>query len=61
MTIAKVLASGYLSLGAVMISKHIAIAIIEEGGEFFHGMTYSGHLLPGQLQKKILEFFAMKR
>ena len=30
MTIAKVLSCGYLSLEAVMISKHIAIAIIEE-------------------------------
>ena len=43
MTIAKGLSSGYLPLGAVLISKHIAKAIIEEGGEFFHGMTYSGH------------------
>ena len=43
MTIAKGLSSGYLPIGAVMISKHIAKVVIEEGGEFFHGMTYSGH------------------
>ena len=26
-----------------MISDHVTNVIVEEGGEFFHGMTYSGH------------------
>ncbi|MBO67658.1 MAG: aspartate aminotransferase family protein [Acidiferrobacteraceae bacterium] len=43
MPIAKGLSSGYLPIGAVMIADHIANVLIEEGGEFFHGMTYSGH------------------
>jgi putrescine aminotransferase len=43
MPIAKGLSSGYLPIGAVMVADHVANVIIEEGGEFFHGMTYSGH------------------
>jgi putrescine aminotransferase len=43
MPIAKGLSSGYLPIGAVMIADHVVNVIIEEGGEFFHGMTYSGH------------------
>jgi len=43
MPIAKGLSSGYLPIGAVMVADHIANVLIEEGGEFFHGMTYSGH------------------
>ena len=26
-----------------MVADHVANVLIEEGGEFFHGMTYSGH------------------
>ena len=43
MPIAKGLSSGYLPIGGVMVSEHIARIIIEEGGEFTHGMTYAGH------------------
>ena len=43
MPIAKGLSSGYLPIAAVMVADHVARVIIEEGGEFFHGMTYSGH------------------
>ena len=43
MPIAKGLSSGYLPIGAVMVSDQVARVLIEEGGEFFHGMTYSGH------------------
>ena len=43
MPIAKGLSSGYLPIGGVMVSEHIARVIIEEGGEFTHGMTYAGH------------------
>ena len=43
MPIAKGLSSGYLPIGGVMVADHVARVIIEEGGEFAHGMTYSGH------------------
>jgi len=43
MPIAKGLSSGYLPIAAVMVADRVARVLIEEGGEFFHGMTYSGH------------------
>lgn len=43
MTFAKGVTSGYLPLGGVMVSDRVADVLIEEGGEFFHGYTYSGH------------------
>ncbi len=43
MPIAKGLSSGYLPIGGVMVSDRVAETLIEEGGEFFHGFTYSGH------------------
>ncbi|MCB9957831.1 MAG: aspartate aminotransferase family protein [Rhodospirillaceae bacterium] len=43
MTLAKGLSSGYLPIGAVMVSDRVAGGLIEDGGEFFHGYTYSGH------------------
>ncbi|MFD1379937.1 aminotransferase class III-fold pyridoxal phosphate-dependent enzyme [Fodinicurvata halophila] len=43
MTLAKGITSGYLPLSAVMVSAHIAGKLIEQGGEFAHGYTYSGH------------------
>ncbi len=43
MTFAKGVTSGYLPLGGVMVSDRLADVLTEEGGEFFHGYTYSGH------------------
>jgi len=43
MTFAKGVTSGYLPLGGVMVSDRVADVLIERGGEFFHGYTYSGH------------------
>ncbi|MGH8597887.1 MAG: aminotransferase class III-fold pyridoxal phosphate-dependent enzyme, partial [Gammaproteobacteria bacterium] len=43
MTLAKGISSGYLPLGAVMVSEKIAEVMIGAGGEFNHGYTYSGH------------------
>jgi putrescine aminotransferase len=43
MSMAKGLTSGYLPLSAVMVGPRVAKALIEDGGEFFHGFTYSGH------------------
>src|SRR5690606_21397529 len=43
MTFAKGVSSGYLPLGGVMVSDRVADVLIDQGGEFFHGYTYSGH------------------
>ena len=43
MPMAKGLTSGYLPLSAVMVGERISASLIEEGGEFVHGFTYSGH------------------
>ncbi len=43
MVIAKGLSSGYLPIGGVMLSDAVAEVLIERGGEFNHGYTYSGH------------------
>ncbi|MFD2191241.1 aspartate aminotransferase family protein [Pistricoccus aurantiacus] len=43
MPIAKGLSSGYLPIGGVLVGDLVAETLIEEGGEFFHGFTYSGH------------------
>ena len=43
MPIAKGLSSGYMPIGGVMVSDKVADVLIEEGGEFSHGFTYSGH------------------
>jgi len=42
MTIAKGLSSGYQPIGGSIVSDKVA-SVIAEGGEFFHGYTYSGH------------------
>ena len=43
MSMAKGMSSGYLPIGGVMVSERVAKPLIEEGGEFYHGFTYSGH------------------
>jgi putrescine aminotransferase len=43
MPFAKGVTSGYLPMGGVLISDRVADVIIDKGGEFFHGYTYSGH------------------
>ena len=40
---AKGVTSGYLPLGGVLVNNRVANTIIDEGGEFAHGFTYSGH------------------
>ncbi len=42
-TLAKGLTSGYMPMSAVLVSDKIANYLIDEGGEFYHGFTYSGH------------------
>ena len=43
MTFAKGVTSGYVPLGGVMVGERVAKVLIEQGGEFEHGYTYSGH------------------
>ncbi len=43
MTFAKGVTSGYIPLGGVMVGERVAKVLIEQGGEFNHGYTYSGH------------------
>jgi putrescine aminotransferase len=43
MTFAKGVTSGYIPLGGVMVSDKVANVLIEKGGDFNHGFTYSGH------------------
>lgn len=43
MPIAKGMSSGYLPIGGVMVGDRIAEVLVDRGGEFHHGFTYSGH------------------
>ena len=43
MTFAKGVTSGYIPLGGVMVGDRVAKVLVEQGGEFNHGFTYSGH------------------
>ena len=43
MSMAKGMTSGYLPISAVMVHDRVADVLIEDGGEFNHGFTYSGH------------------
>jgi putrescine aminotransferase len=43
MTLAKGLSSGYQPIAAVMVGDRVARTLIDRGGEFLHGFTYSGH------------------
>jgi putrescine aminotransferase len=45
LTMAKGITSGYLPLGATMVSDEIT-AVLNDGGYLAHGFTYSGHPVP---------------
>ena len=42
-SIAKGLTSGYVPMGGLVLSRRIGDALVERGGVFAHGLTYSGH------------------
>ena len=42
-TFAKAVTSGYIPLGGMLVGNRVAQVLIEQGGEFNHGYTYSGH------------------
>jgi putrescine aminotransferase len=43
LTFAKAVTNGYIPLGGVMVGDRIANVLLTHGGEFAHGLTYSGH------------------
>jgi len=43
LTIAKGLTSGYIPMGGLVLSKRMAEVLVQQGGVFAHGLTYSGH------------------
>ena len=43
MTFAKGVTSGYIPLGGVLVGERVARVLIDKGGEWHHGFTYSGH------------------
>jgi putrescine aminotransferase len=54
-TTAKALTSGYQPLSALLVGDRIASSLVEKGGEFFHGYTYSGHPVACAVALKNLE------
>ena len=54
-TTAKALTSGYQPLSALLVGDRVAASLIEKGGEFFHGYTYSGHPVACAVALKNLE------
>ena len=40
---AKGLTSGYQPMSAVLVGDRVANRLVDDGGEFYHGFTYSGH------------------
>lgn len=61
MPIAKGLSSGYLPIGAVLVGDRVADTLIDDGGEFFHGFTYSGHPVCAAVALKNLELMESER
>ncbi len=55
MTTAKALTSGYQPLSALLVGDRIASTLVEKGGEFNHGYTYSGHPVACAVALKNLE------
>ncbi|SCK29432.1 aspartate aminotransferase family protein [Vogesella sp. LIG4] len=43
LSIAKGLTSGYIPMGGLVLSRRMGEALVEHGGVFAHGLTYSGH------------------
>jgi putrescine aminotransferase len=61
MTLAKALSSGYLPIGGLMVGDRVADVLIDKGGEFFHGFTYSGHPAACAVAIANLEVFRRER
>jgi len=55
MPIAKGLSSGYLPIGGVIVGDRVADTLINKGGDFNHGFTYSGHPVAAAVALKNIE------
>ncbi len=55
MPIAKGLSSGYLPIGGVIVGDRVADTLIDKGGDFNHGFTYSGHPVAAAVALKNIE------
>lgn len=55
MPIAKGLSSGYLPIGAVLMSDRVSDVLKSDGGELAHGYTYSGHPVAAAVALKNIE------
>ncbi|HRX89145.1 MAG TPA: aminotransferase class III-fold pyridoxal phosphate-dependent enzyme, partial [Steroidobacteraceae bacterium] len=61
LTLAKALSSGYQPIGGLMVSDRVADVLIDKGGEFFHGFTYSGHPVACAVSLANLEILQRER
>jgi putrescine aminotransferase len=61
LTMAKALSSGYLPIGGLMVGDRVAKVLIDRGGEFFHGFTYSGHPAACAVAVANLDIFRRER
>jgi putrescine aminotransferase len=61
MSIAKALSSGYLPIGGVMVGERVARRLIDSGGEFSHGFTYSAHPVCSAVALANLEIIQRER
>ena len=52
---AKGLSSGYLPIGAVAFADTLLKDFFDQGGEFYHGMTYAGHPVAAAVALKNIE------
>jgi len=58
--IAKGLSSGYLPIGGVIVGDRVANTLIEKGGDFNHGFTYSGHPVAAAVALKNIELLEVE-
>jgi putrescine---pyruvate transaminase len=60
-TVAKGITSGYIPLSAVLVGDRVALRLVEEGGEFYHGYTYSGHPVACAVALKNLDILSEEK
>ena len=58
---AKGLSSGYQPIGAAAFSEHLIKDFFAKGGEFYHGMTYSGHPVCAAVALKNIEIIQQEK
>jgi len=59
--IAKGLTSGYVPMGGLIMSRRIGEALVERGGVYAHGLTYSGHPVAAAVALANLDVLAKER